>query len=348
MLSFEKTRIGGLELRNRIVMAPMCMNSADHDGHAQTFHIIHYGDAAIGGLGLIIVEATAVTPEGRILGRDLGLWQDSQIDGHRRITEAAHEFGAKVGIQIAHAGRKCAMKDMDIVAPSAIAFDKTYATPQELDLYGIKRLRAAFGASAERAVKAGYDLIEIHAAHGYLLHEFLSPLSNVRTDGYGGSRENRVRLLNEVIEEVRAVMPAGMPLLVRVSATDYWPGGIDIDEMTHIVDLFKERVDMVHVSSGALVANAHISAYPGYQVPLSETIRTRCEVPTMAVGLITRIEQVEEILKNGRADLVSLGRVLLREPYFVINSARGEVEIPFAIQRGFPFLRRHPDKQMVK
>lgn len=344
MLSFEKTAIGSLELRNRIVMAPMCMNSADHEGNVQLFHIIHYGNAAIGGLGLIIVEATAVTREGRILSKDLGLWDDAQTEGHRQITQAVHEFGAKAGIQLAHAGRKCAIRGLTTLAPSAIAFDQTYATPQELDQDGIRRIREAFRQSARRAVEAGYDLIEIHAAHGYLLHEFLSPLTNQRTDEYGGTRENRVRLLKEVIGEVRSEMPQGMPLLVRVSATDYWPGGIDIDEMTQLVDLFKDGVDMVHVSSGALVAQAHITAYPGYQVPLAETIRQRCDVPTIAVGLITKMEQIEEILANGRADLVALGRVLLREPYFVINQARGEVEIPFAIQRGFSFLRRRPER----
>lgn len=339
MLSFEKSNIGKLELRNHIAMAPMCMNSADDKGYVKNFHIIHYGNAAIGGVGLIIVEATAVVPEGRILAQDLGLWDDSQIEGHRKIVEVAHEFGAKVGIQLAHAGRKCAIPETEIFAPSAIAFSDQYAVPQALDKPGIERVKTAFKNAARRAVEAGYDTLEIHAAHGYLLHEFLSPLSNKRTDEYGGSRENRVRLLNEVKEAVRSVMPAEMPLIVRISAFDYFQGGIDIDEMVAMVDLFKDNVDMIHVSSGALVKEAQVSPYPGYQVPFSEAIKNRCGVRTMAVGLITNIEQIEEILNNGRADLVSLGRILLRDPYFLLNQGEGRVEIPYAIQRGFPFLK---------
>lgn len=341
MLSFQKTNIGDLELRNRIVMAPMCMNSADENGHVQNFHVIHYGNAAIGGLGLILVEATAVVPEGRILGKDLGIWDDSHIEGHRKVVEVAHEFGAKIGIQLAHAGRKCAIPDAGIVAPSAIAFDEHYGTPAELDLEGIRRVKDAFTDGARRSVEAGYDLIEVHAAHGYLLHQFLSPLSNKRTDEYGGTRGNRARLLIEVAESIRSVIPKDMPLIVRVSATDYYEGGIDIDEMVELVNLFKHLFDMVHVSSGALVAEAAIHPYPGYQVPLSEAIKNRCGVPTMAVGLLTRIEQIEEILASSRADLVSLGRILLRNPYFLLNKGEGEVEIPFAIQRGFPFMRHH-------
>ncbi len=188
-------------------------------------------------------------------------------------------------------------------------------------------------------MEAGYDLIELHAAHGYLIHEFLSPLSNHRDDDYGGSRENRVRFLQEIADEVRSVIPEDMPLMVRVSASDYFEGGIDIDEMVEIINLVKDRFDMVHVSSGALVSEARIHTFPGYQVPLSAAIKERCGVKTMTVGLITRIEQIEEILNSGRADMVSLGRLLLRDPYFVLNAAEGEVEIPFVIQRGFPFLR---------
>lgn len=339
MLSFEKSNIGKLELRNHIVMAPMCMNSADEAGHVKNFHIIHYGNAAIGGVGLIIVEATAVLPEGRILGQDLGLWDDSQIEGHHRIVAVAHEFGAKIGIQLAHAGRKCSIPGTEIFAPTAIAFSDQYAVPTALDKAGIERIKAAFKAAAKRSVRAGYDTIEIHAAHGYLLHEFLSPLSNKRTDEYGGSSENRVRLLNEVIDEIRAVIPAEMPLIVRVSALDYYQGGIDIDEMVELVNLFKAKIDIVHVSSGALVQEAQVNPYPGYQVPYSEAIKERCKVKTIAVGLITNLAQIEEILNNQRADLVSLGRILLRDPYFLLNQGEGSVEIPYAIQRGFPFLR---------
>ena len=339
MKSFETTHIGKLELKNRLAMAPMCMNSADDRGHAQNFHYIHYGNAAIGGLGLVIVEATAVTPEGRILGKDLGIWDDTHLGGHKKIVELLHEFDAKAGIQLAHAGRKCAIPEEQIVAPSAIPFSEEYKIPEALDLAGIQRIKEAFRAAAIRSVEAGYDLIELHAAHGYLIHEFLSPLSNHRDDDYGGSRENRVRFLLEIADEVRSVIPEDMPLMVRVSASDYFEGGIDIDEMVEIINLVKDRFDMVHVSSGALVSEARIHTFPGYQVPLSAAIKERCGVKTMTVGLITRIEQIEEILNSGRADMVSLGRLLLRDPYFVLNAAEGEVEIPFAIQRGFPFLR---------
>lgn len=336
MLSFEKTKIGQLELRNRIVMAPMCMFNTDESGRPNNFHTIHYGNAALGGLGLILVEATGVLPEGRITDRDLGIWENSQMPGHSKIVEVAHEFGAKIGIQLAHAGRKCEISKETIVAPSAIAFSDDYKTPVELDAAGIQRVKDGFREGAVRAVKAGYDLIEVHAAHGYLLHQFLSPLSNKRTDEYGGTRENRARLLIEVGEEIRNVIPKEMPLIVRVSASDYYEGGIDIDEMVELVNLFKHLFDVVHVSSGALVSEAVIKPYPGYQVPFSEAIKNRCGVKTMAVGLLTQMEQIEEVLANGRADFVSLGRVLLREPYFLLNKGLGEIDIPDSIRRGFP------------
>lgn len=338
MLSFEKTKIGELELRNRIIMAPMCMFNADESGRPNNFHTIHYGNAALGGLGLIIVEATGVVPEGRISDRDLGIWSDSQIAGHSKIVEVAHEFGAKVGIQLAHAGRKCEIEKETIVAPSAIAFSEDYKKPVELDAAGIKRVKDGFREGALRAVEAGYDLIEVHGAHGYLLHQFLSPLSNQRTDEYGGSRENRARLVIEVAEEIRSVIPKEMPMILRVSATDYYEGGIDIDEMVELVNLFKHLFDVIHVSSGALVSDAVIKPYPGYQVPFSEAIKTRCDVRTIAVGLLTQIEQIEEVLANGRADYVALGRVLLREPYFLLNNGRDEIEIHHSIRRGFPSL----------
>lgn len=337
MLSFEKANLGKLEIRNRIVMAPMCMNMADNEGHATNFHYVHYGNASIGGVGLIIVEATAVTSEGRIYNQDLGFWDDSQIEGHRKIVEFSHDFGSKIGIQLAHAGRKSQISGGPIYAPSALRFDETYAVPEALDKEGIKRVVKAFGESAVRAVKSGYDLIELHAAHGYLLHEFLSPLTNLRKDEYGGSRENRCRLLIEVAEAVREVIPKDMPLIVRVSATDYKAGGIDINEMVELVNIFKGHFDAVHVSSGGLVPDALMRIYPGYQVTLSEKIKHSCGVKTFAVGLLKEMDQIEAILQNDRADFVSLGRILLRDPYFLLREAKGEIEIPFAIQRGFRF-----------
>lgn len=338
MLCFEKSNIGKLELRNRIVLPPMCMNMADNQGNASNFHYVHYGNASIGGVGLIIVEATAVTPEGRIGDQDLGFWNDGQIEGHRKIVEFAHDFGAKIGIQLAHAGRKSFTADGPIYAPSALGFDETYATPEALDKPGIDRIIAAFREGAIRAVKSGYDLIEIHGAHGYLLHEFLSPLTNLRTDDYGGSAENRCRLLMEVAAAVKSVIPSDMPLIVRISATDYKAGGIDIEEMIHLVDLFKGYFDAIHVSSGGLVPDALMRIYPGYQVTLSEKIKHRCHVKTIAVGLLKEMDQIEAILQNDRADFVALGRLLLRDPYFLLREAKGEIEIPFAIQRGFKFI----------
>ncbi len=338
MLCFEKSNIGKLELRNRIVLPPMCMNMADNHGNASNFHYVHYGNASIGGVGLIIVEATAVTPEGRIGDQDLGFWDDGQIEGHRKIVEFAHDFGAKIGIQLAHAGRKSFTAEGPIYAPSALRFDETYATPEALDKPGIDRIIEAFREGAIRAVKSGYDLIEIHGAHGYLLHEFLSPLTNLRTDEYGGSAENRCRVLMEVAAAVKSVIPNDMPLIVRVSATDYKAGGIEIEEMIHLVDLFKGYFDAIHVSSGGLVPDALMRIYPGYQVTLSEKIKHRCNVKTIAVGLLKEMDQIEAILQNDRADFVALGRLLLRDPYFLLREAKGEIEIPFAIQRGFKFI----------
>ncbi|PKK40025.1 hypothetical protein ABB02_00820 [Clostridiaceae bacterium JG1575] len=342
MYSFQPTAMGSLPLRNHIVMAPMCMNSADSSGHVQTFHKVHYANAALGGVGLILVEATAVVPEGRILGKDLGLWSDDQVPGHRALTESCHEFGACIGIQLAHAGRKCAIACSEIYAPSAEKFDDSYALPLALDEAGILRVRQGFAQAARRSVDAGYDLIEVHAAHGYLLHQFLSPLTNHRTDGYGGSREGRVRLLQEVLKDIRAVIPPDMPLLLRVSATDYKEGGLDLEETIQLLSLVQDEVDVVHVSSGALVADASMKVYPGYQVPLAQAVKKALSLPVIAVGLITKLEQAEEILGNGRADFVALGRLLLRDPFVLLRWGQGEVPVPQAIERGFPFLWNWP------
>lgn len=335
MLSFTKSNIGKLELNNRIIMAPMCMNMADGNGNATNFHYVHYGNASIGGVGLILVEATAVTSEGRINVEDLGMWEDGQMEGHKRIVEFSHDLGSKIGIQISHAGRKSMIKDGAIYAPSAIRFSDEFDVPVALDDAGIRRIKDAFVESAKRAVKSGYDLIELHAAHGYLLHEFLSPLTNKREDKYGGSSENRARLLIEIADEVRKVMPEDMPLTVRVSATDYKEGGIDIDEMVKLVNIFKDRFEVIHVSSGGLIPDAVMRIYPGYQVRLSEIIKHKCGVRTIAVGLLKEMDQIEAILQNDRADFVALGRLLLRDPYFLLREAKGEIEVPFAIRRGF-------------
>jgi NADPH2 dehydrogenase len=332
MKTFEKYSIHGLELRNRIVMPPMCMYSSDHTGAVKEFHKMHYGARAIGGAGLIIQEATAVEPRGRISDRDLGLWSDDHIPGMKALVQIVKGSGARAGIQLAHAGRKSESASDTPVAPSAIAFSEDYRTPREMTVHEIRDVVQAFRDAARRALMAGYDLLEIHAAHGYLIHEFLSPLTNKREDMYGGSLVNRTRFLREVLMEVREVWPENKPLIIRVSATDYLPGGIDGDEIVRIVDQIKDLIHMVHVSTGA-IAPANMNLYPGYQVQYAEKIRRECEIPTIAVGLIQNIDQVEEILQNGRADLVALGREILRNPNWVLNNMHsGKIETRYPDQ----------------
>lgn len=323
MKTFEKYSIHGLELRNRIVMPPMCMYSSDHTGAVKEFHKMHYGARAIGGAGLIIQEATAVEPRGRISDRDLGLWSDDHIPGMKALVQIVKGYGARAGIQLAHAGRKSESASDTPVAPSAIAFSEDYRTPREMTVHEIRDVVQAFRDAARRALMAGYDLLEIHAAHGYLIHEFLSPLTNKREDMYGGSLVNRTRFLREVLIAVREVWPENKPMIIRVSATDYLPGGIDGDEIVRIVDQVKDLIHMVHVSTGA-IAPAQMNLYPGYQVQYAERIRRECGIPTIAVGLIKDLDQVEEILQNGRADLVALGREILRNPNWVLNNMNSQ------------------------
>lgn len=332
---YSPYRIKNLELKNRIVMPPMCMYSTDDSGLPNEFHVVHYAARAIGGVGLIIQEATAVERRGRITNRDLGLWDDSQIEPLRRLVESLHTYGAKVGVQLAHAGRKCSAPGERIVAPSAIRWSDEYPVPHELNKDEIQETIKAFGRAAKRAVAAGYDLIEVHGAHGYLIHEFLSPLSNNRTDEYGGKRENRVRLLQEVLAEVRANIPPKMPLIVRLSVSDYLAGGLDLNETIELVKLIRDQVDMVHVSSGGLLP-APINLYPGYQVGFSAEVRRVCKIPTIAVGLISQPDHAESIVGTGQADLVALGRELLRNPHWPLLSAktlRAEVEWPIPYKR---------------
>ncbi|WP_409226769.1 NADPH dehydrogenase NamA [Gudongella sp. SC589] len=323
MKTFEKYTIHGLELNNRIVMPPMCMYSSDGTGTVKEFHKMHYGARALGGAGLIIQEATAVEPRGRISDRDLGLWSDDHIQGMADLVKIVKSYGARSGIQLAHAGRKSESESDIPVAPSPIAFSQDYRTPRELSIEEVKEVVGSFKAAARRALLAGYDLLEIHAAHGYLIHEFLSPITNKRDDMYGGTLENRTRLLKEVLKEVKEVWPDHKPLIIRVSATDYLPGGIDGDEIVRIVDQVKDMVHMVHVSTGA-IAPAQMNLYPGYQVQYADRIRNECKIPTIAVGLIKDFDQVEEILQNGRADLVALGRELLRNPNWVMNNMHSQ------------------------
>ncbi len=301
-------------------MAPMCMYSSENeDGKVEDFHITHYVSRAIGQVGLIIQEATAVTPQGRISSKDLGIWSDDHIEGLSRLTSLIKSYGTKTGIQLAHAGRK-AVLDGEIIAPSAIPFNEEMKTPKEMTIADIRETIEAFKEAAVRVKKSGYDVIEIHAAHGYLINEFLSPLSNKRDDEYGGTPENRYRFLREVIDAVKEVWDG--PLFVRVSASDYQAEGLQPEDYVVFSRWMKEQsVDLIDVSSGAVVP-ARIHAYPGYQVPFAEAIKHGADIATGAVGLITTGKQAEEILQNDRSDLIFIARELLRDPYFPRTAAK--------------------------
>lgn len=337
MNSLTEFHLKDMTLKNRIVMPPMCMYSAGEDGMVTDFHETHYLSRAVGGVGLIIIEATGVTPNGRISSNDLGIWSDDHIEGLKKIVDKSRAYGAKMGIQLAHAGRKCDSNDEFIVAPSSIRFSDEYKIPRELDKEGINKVIYEFKEAARRANEAGFDIIEIHGAHGYLVNEFLSPLSNKRTDEYGGSRENRVRFLKEILSAIKEVWPKDKPIALRVSADDYTEGGIDKSEMVEIINLVKSDIDIVHVSTGGVV-RARMETYPGYQVIHAETIKKECNIPTIAVGLISNYDHIEEIISNNRADLVALGRALLRNPYHTLNMAyhKGVKDIyPEQYERGF-------------
>ncbi|AEF16879.1 NADPH dehydrogenase [Thermoanaerobacterium xylanolyticum LX-11] len=334
---FTPIKIKDITIKNRIMMSPMCQYSADKDGLANSWHFVHYVSRAVGGVGLIMVEATAVESRGRITDRDLGIWNDQQVEPLKRIVDECKKHGVTMGIQLAHAGRKSEVADETPVAPSAINWSDDYKLPHELTKEEINAIVEKFKDAAVRALNAGFDAIEIHAAHGYLLHEFLSPLSNKRNDGYGGDITNRVRMLKEVIEAVKKVWPENKPLFVRVSSDDYIEGGIDIDEMIKILSYIKPLgVDVIDASSGGLL-NAKIDLYPGYQIKYSEKIKSQLGFKTAAVGLITKAEMAEQILKDGKADLIALGRELLRNPYWPLYAAhdlKEDVEWPKQYERG--------------
>ena len=332
---FTPITLRDVTVRNRLWVAPMCQYSAV-DGVPDDWHLVHLGSFARGGAGLVFTEATAVTPDGRISPEDTGLWNDEQQAAWTRIVAFVHGRGATAGIQLAHAGRKAStysgftgeaggVADEDggwrPVAPSAEPFPGLRADPEALDSAGLARVVTAFGDAAERAVAAGFDVLEVHAAHGYLLHEFLSPLSNLRDDAYGGSFENRVRLVLEVVREVRARVPAGVPVVVRLSATDWVEDGWSGDDTVRLAALLKdEGVDLVDTSTGGNVY-ADIPVGAGYQVPFARRIRTEAGLPSGAVGLITEPKHAEEILAEGSADVVLLGRELLREPHWPLRAA---------------------------
>lgn len=338
MYGLTSFTIKNMTLRNRIVMPPMCMYSAGTDGMAKAFHFSHYTARAVGGVGLIIMEATGVLPCGRISDHCLGLWNDEQAEALAPIVRACQEQGAKMALQLNHAGRKCEASVPAVYAPSAIPFDEGAPLPREMTEADIRETVAAFRSAAARAARIGFDAIEIHAAHGYLLSEFLSPLTNRRADGYGGSTENRCRLLLEVLQAVHEVWPAEKPVLVRVSTEDYEPDGMHPEEMARVAALIRPYADILDVSTGGVVPTPPASLYAGYQVKAAEFLRQASGLPVITVGLITDPHQVEEILGNGRADLVALGRELLRNPYWVLNTARDyriDYDWPAAYARGF-------------
>lgn len=329
-------KIKDITFRNRVAISPMCMYSAV-DGFANDWHLVHLGSRAVGGAALIIQEATAVSPEGRISPGDLGIWDDAHIEMLGRVNRFIHEHKAVAGIQLAHAGRKagCAkpweggkqLKKHEggwvTVAPSALPFNPDDSIPTELDEEGIAKVISDFRSAAGRALKAGYTLVEIHAAHGYLLHEFLSPLINHRTDKYGGSFENRIRLLIEVVKEVQTVWPQNLPLFVRISATDWADGGWNADEAVQLAAILKNiGVDLIDCSSGGLVPHQKIPLGPGYQVPFAERLKEETGILTGSVGLITEAQQAEDILQKGQADMILIARESLRDPYFALNAAK--------------------------
>ena len=325
---FSPLTLRSLTLRNRIMMSPMCMYSASEDGRVTDWHLAHYLARATGGLGLVITEATAVEPRGRISQNDLGLWDDAQIEPLGRVTRLVKAEGAAMGVQLAHAGRKAFSPEKGHgpqmpVAPSALPFDEGWCKPHKLDKNEIGQVVAAWRSAASRALAAGVDVIEIHGAHGYLGHQFLSPLANRRTDGYGGSLAHRMRFLLEVTEAVRQVWPADKPLFARLSATDWTAGGLTPDDVVCVArELGRCGVDLIDCSSGGIVPVSPPVTGPGYQVPFAEQIRRQAGIATAAVGLIATPELADEIVRNGRADMVAMGRELLRNPTWPLHAAR--------------------------
>ena len=348
---YEPLTLRGVTMRNRIGVSPMCEYSST-DGFADDWHLVHLGSRAVGGAGLVIAEATGVTADGRISPFDLGIYRDEHVEMLSRITRFIAAQGAVPGMQLSHAGRKASTDApwrggkpltpedggwRPILAPSAIAFSDRSPVPSALDRGGIARVIAAFRDAARRALAAGFQVIELHGAHGYLLHEFLSPLSNHRTDDYGGGFENRIRLFVEVTDAVRSVWPESLPLLARFSATDWVPGGWDVDQSIELARVLASRgVDLIDCSSGGIVPGVKIPVGPGYQVELAERIRRDTPIATAAVGLITDAAQADDIIRSGKADMVFLARQLLRDPYWPLHAAKtlgADVTWPVQYQR---------------
>ncbi len=334
---FDPLTIRGVTLRNRIGVSPMCMYSYT-DGISNDWQVVHLGARAVGGAALVMAEATAVEARGRITPDDAGIWSDAHIEPLQRVTRFIKEHGAVPGVQIAHAGRKASVtrpwdggkpiladgpRGWQVVGPSPIPYNDGYQTPHELAKAEINEIKAAFRAAAERALSAGFEWLEIHSAHGYLSHSFYSPISNHRRDEYGGSFENRIRFLMETTRAVRQVWPERLPLAVRISGSDWTEGGWTIEDSVELARCLKpEGIDLVDCSSGGNVAKAQAPATPGYQIPISEAVRNGSQMMTAAVGLISSPTHAEEIVSNGRADIVLLGREMLRDPYWAIHAAQ--------------------------
>ena len=351
---FSPLALRDITFRNRIAVSPMCQYSCE-DGLANDWHLVHLGARAVGGAALVFTEANAVTADGRISPQDLGLWNDAQMEPLARIVHFIRQRGAVAGTQLAHAGRKAStaapwlgggpLKVQEdgwrpIHAPSAIPFSPDSITPEALTRDGIAAIVLAFGESARRALECGFDVIEIHGAHGYLLHEFLSPLSNHRRDEYGGSFENRTRMLREVTEAIRAVWPERLPLFLRISATDWTEGGWTPEDSVHLARMMKPLgIDLFDCSSGGNVAKAAIPVGPGYQVPFAARVRREGGLMTASVGMITSPEQADQVIRNGDADMVLLAREFLRDPNWPLHAAHAlgqEIEWPVQYQRAKP------------
>ncbi len=351
---FDSFTIRDLEFSNRVFVSPMCEYSSV-DGYANDWHLVHLGSRAVGGAGLVLTEATAVLPEGRISPQDLGIWKDEHVDHLKHIVSFIHEQGSVAGMQLAHAGRKASTRRpwegdgvvpeteggwQNVMAPSAIRFADNYPTPQVLTVDGIQQVVRAFAAAARRACDAGFRVIEIHAAHGYLIHEFLSPLSNHRDDSYGGSFENRTRLIREIVTAVRSSWPKGAPLFVRISASDWVEGGWDLEQSIELAHSLKQLgVDLIDCSSGGTVPHAKIPAGPGYQTPFAQRIRHEAEILTGAVGMITSGVQAEQIIGTGQADAIVIAREFLRDPYWPLRAAK---ELGQSISWPVQYLRAAP------
>lgn len=336
---FSPLKLKSIESRNRIMVSPMCMYSSE-DGFANDWHLVHLGSRAVGGAGIVFTEATAVSPEGRISYADLGIWKDDHIEKLRQVTDFIKEHGAVAGIQLAHAGRKASKSKPwegnkvlspseggwdNLVAPSPIPFDESDPNPNELDEKGIQKVIDDFKNAAKRSLDSGFQTAEVHAAHGYLVHEFLSPLSNKRTDNYGGSFENRIRLLLEVVQSVKQVWPDNLPLFVRISATDWvedepsW----DLEQSIELAKALKKLdVDVIDVSSGGNVSYQKVPVGAGFQTNLAQHIRREADIKTTALGMITTASQADHAIRTGQADMVALARQFLRDPYFPLHAAR--------------------------